>query len=134
MDFGLHHPGATSSRRRQIIISLPPPTVDGEEWDVFWAQHYVGADLLREEIERAGVDTSDLGNLIGIWDSSERNHGEHVSNTIAGPHPSAIIPTDNYLQYRNLSAREDNDYVENYRQAHKQCLQNNICPPISTTP
>ena len=79
-----------------------PPTVNGEDWDVFWAQHYVGADLLREEIERAKVNTDTLDDLIGIWDSPREKHGEYISNIIAGPHPSAVIPADGPLKYSNF--------------------------------
>ena len=76
-----------------------PPTVDGEKWDVFWAQHHVGSDMLRKDIEKSNIDASDLSDIIGIWDTPQNNHGEHVSSIIAGPYPSAVIPTEHRLNY-----------------------------------
>ena len=76
-----------------------PPRVAGEAWNLFWAQHYVGADLLRQDIEKMEVDADTVRSLIGIWDTSQRNHGEYVSHLVAGPTPAAVIPLDQALAY-----------------------------------
>ena len=80
-----------------------PHRVEGENPEVFWAQELVGADLLREELKKQGGFTyEDVARMIGIWDSDRDLHGEFVSNIIAGPKASAVIPLDEPLDYDNL--------------------------------
>ena len=98
-----------------------PPPVEGEYWDVFWAQHYVGADLLREELKQQNIRNDDLYSLVGIWDAPYKNHGEYVSQIIAGPRASAVIPINDPLPFQmpfqrmiNLFRREDYPSYINY--------------------
>ena len=60
--------------------------------DAFWAQEYVGADILRKKLAEASGIKEVTRNLLQIWDSNNHRHGEHVSQIIAGPFPSAVIP------------------------------------------
>ena len=119
-----HHPGLTPSRQRQSTMLLPPHR-GRRRVDVFWAQHYVGADLLREEIERAGVDTGGLENIVHIWDSSRFGHGEYVSNIVAGPHPSAVIPTDHHFEYQGSFLADPLLHAVSYI---KKCHYEKNCP------
>ena len=58
---------------------LFPPLVEGEDWDVFWAQHIVGADLLREELEKSGVMKDvNPASVIGVWDILRRDNMENT--------------------------------------------------------
>ena len=98
------------------------PIVEDEHWDVFWAQHQIGADLLREELEKEEITEDKVATIIGIWDRPENRHGEFVSNLIAGPRASAIIPLDNPLPYTDVS------HIGNYESIHKKCHQNQSCP------
>ena len=106
---------------------LFPPSVEGEDWDIFWAQHYVGADLLRTELKRPNVmKDENIASVVGVWDTSEVDHGEYVSNIIAGRRLSAIIPTQNPILYQDLDAGDD--YTATYEEFSKKCRQNNNCP------
>ena len=103
-----------------------PPLVKGEPWDHFWAQHYVGADLFRKELEQSqSLKTHNPASFIDVWDTSREEHGEYVSQIIAGPQPSALIPFETILPYRDLDER---NYIENYRKLFTNCLQTRSCP------
>ena len=105
---------------------LFPPTVDGEEWDIFWAQHLVGADLLREEIGKVEFSREELHKIVGIWDTDNNGHGEVVSHIVAGPYPSAVIPTDRVLKHSNL--KTSSSYTGNYERFFRECSENGFCP------
>ena len=77
----------------------------------FWAQEYTGADLAREKLKGFTAPK----NLIGIWDSSNDDHGQKVANIIMGPHASALIPSEDAPYYLNLSS--SSDYVSAYESA-----------------
>ena len=101
-----------------------PPLVEGEEWDIFWAQNYTGADLLREEIKK--LDTPfHPASIIGIWDDSSK-HGEHVSQIIAGQKSSAVIPSNSPIVPVETSYGED--YIEGYESFMRNCREQNHCP------
>ena len=101
-----------------------PPLVEGEEWDIFWAQNYTGADLLREEIKK--LDTPfHPASIIGVWDGSSK-HGEHVSQIIAGPKSSAVIPSSNPIIPVETYYTED--YIEAYQSFVQNCREQNHCP------
>ena len=71
-----------------------PPRVEGEPWDAFWAQHMTGADLMRREVEKSRtLIGGSLAGLVAVWDGS-RGHGELVSQVVAGPRASAVVPVD----------------------------------------
>ena len=115
--------GLTSVLARSVQEQCSfPPTVEGEAWDVFWAQHYVGADLLREDIGKLSFSQNDIQSLIGIWDTGERNHGEYVSHLVAGPTPAAVIPLKQTLPYFN------SDYLA-YGEIFTACLERGFCLP-----
>ena len=101
-----------------------------EERDIFWAQHMVGADLLREELKKSGVMEDDNPtSIIGIWDANWMHHGEYVSQLIAGPRPSAVIPADAPLLYKNLYSGDGReDFIAAYKALYEECRQNRNCP------
>ena len=66
-----------------------------------WAQEYTGADLLREKLERS-ENWQVSEHLYQVLDTSFKLHGEHVSQLIAGPHPSAAIPRESPFNYINI--------------------------------
>ena len=108
-----------------------PHKVGGENPGVFWAQELVGADLLREELkEQGGFTFEDVAGMIGIWDASVRTHGEFVSNLIAGPHASAVIPLDEPLSYDDLGEVINGqiNYVKKYGQFYRECHRTGNCP------
>ena len=93
---------------------LFPPLIEGEEWDIFWAQHMVGADLLRKELEKSGVTEDDnVASVVGVWDSG--GHGELVSNIVAGPHQSAIIPINGPSPFQDFDVTSMDNYLEYHR-------------------
>ena len=102
---------------------------------IFWSQEYVGADLLREKLQKRGVRTEEVAALIAIWDTEEDEHGEIASQLIAGPFPSALIPLDEPLDYFDLTA--EGNYGTHNKDAFKRaydrhsehCQQNIFCPP-----
>ena len=52
----------------------------------------MGADLLRKKLEETDGIKEVTSDLVQIWDSNKNRHGEYVSQIIAGPFPSAVIP------------------------------------------
>ena len=112
---------------------LFPPMVEGEEWDVFWAQHYAGTDLLREELEKIQFSREDVFSIVGIWDIDVRQHGEQVSNLVGGPKDSAVIPLNKTMPYINFSYDPydtKNTFHEGYTDLYKNCHQKEINCPI----
>lgn len=94
----------------------------------FWAQEYIGSDLLKEEMSQKRIDTSRAAQILGVWDSSSQNHGEHVTNLIAGPFASSLIHLDRPLIYANLE--QTSDYLKAYEKALRQCKKRSLCPGI----
>ena len=87
--------------------------------DAFWAQEYMGIDLLRKELKVFGgveVTSSD----IQIWDTHAYKHGQYVSSLIAGPSPVAIIPQARPIAITKVQGfhRSSDDL---YGIAYKQC-------------
>ena len=94
----------------------------------FWAQQYVGADLLRSELKKLTYNQSDLTEILTLWDSSENGHGEFVSQIIAGPFPSAVIPLEAPLEfYKFKSGNNFGNYIRS-QVFYRECLQNQNCP------
>ena len=94
----------------------------------FWAQQYVGADLLRTMLEEFTYNRDDIAKLVGLWDSSEKGHGEFVSQIIAGPFPSAVIPLETPLEfYKFKSGNRFGNYIRS-QAFYKECLRNQNCP------
>jgi hypothetical protein len=92
----------------------------------FWAQEYVGSDLLKQEMVEKKINTSNATTLLGVWDSSNNSHGELVGNLVAGPFASSLITSDLPPDYVNLHATEN--YFEAYEQALDQFNKNSHHP------
>ncbi len=56
----------------------------------YWAQELIGADLLREELEK--VPPPKTKNFIAVFDTSTNNHNVHVKNLISDEGTQAILP------------------------------------------
>ena len=69
----------------------------------YWAQEMVGADLLREEIEKAMSLPEDKF-LIAVFDNNKEynNHAVYVENIISHKGPQAILPSLNSLQLHHF--------------------------------
>ena len=96
----------------------------------FWAQQYVGGDLLREKLKLLGIEGNRVLELIQIWDGEGRNklkHGEGVSSLIAGPHSSAIIPLSENIPYLDLFS--GGHVAKRYQTISQTCASpSNVCP------
>ena len=107
------------------LCPYPPLVDEGEEWDIFWAQNYTGADLLREEIKK--LDTPfHPASIIGVWDIPIAKHEEHVSQIIAGPKSSAVIPSSSPIVPVEIQRR--GHYIEAYESFVRNCREQNHCP------
>ena len=93
--------------------------------DAFWAQEYVGADLLRKKLEETDGIKEVTSDLVQIWDSNKNRHGEYVSHIIAGPFPSAVIPQPypiDVTEIPNINGTNGYEYL------YEQCQRENNCP------
>ncbi len=73
------------STRNFIKSSLIPLSLSD-----YWAQEMIGADLLREELEK--VPPPKTKNFIAVFDTSTNNHNVHVKNLISDEGTQAILP------------------------------------------
>ena len=101
--------------------------------DAFWAQEYVGADLLRKRLEEAEGIKEATSDLVQIWDGNNNRHGEYASNIIAGPFPSAVIPQPNPIDVTEASKITGANAYEylyryDYEYLYKQCRREGNCP------
>ena len=125
---------ATNSMTQETnTCSFALPSVDDAPWDAFWAQHYIGADLLRHDLKKSTVTTADISRLVGVWDTEYQHHGEFVSELIAGPRPSAPIPFDGHINYIDLLAGynqslKDPHYIDLFLKLFRNCYRQNNCP------
>ena len=69
----------------------------------FWAQEYTGVDLLREKLLDRPMDWEVSPHLFQIWDTPDDQHGEKVSQLIAGPYASAPIPLEVPFDYFDIN-------------------------------
>jgi hypothetical protein len=85
----------------------------------YWAQEYTGADLVRERLKSSINEPG----LIEVWDSNE--HGESVSNLIAGPKPSALIPSDSKPVVRYVDGMFNAEAA--HLKAASECMNEKNC-------
>ncbi|MFZ4713779.1 MAG: S8 family serine peptidase [Bacteriovoracaceae bacterium] len=102
----------------QLVPTTPAPhKIVG--LSAYWAQEYTGTDLVRERLKSSVIEPG----LIEVWDSNE--HGESVSNLIAGQKPSALIPSNSNPAIRYV------DGIFNPEAAHlkaaSECLTEKNC-------
>ena len=105
-----------------------PPTAEGEPWDAFWAQRMTGADLMRGEIAASGAALQSLPDgLAQVWDGDDGDrHGELVSQVVAGPSLSAVVPADRPAFYRNVPWASE--IAAGFELLHWQCSSGRQCP------
>ena len=89
-----------------------------------WAQEYTGADLLREKLKES-TQWEVSYNLVQIWDDPLIDHGEHVSNLIASPHPTATIPLEHPIDYIKF---EHLNHKTTIHDSFMRCREENSCP------
>ena len=91
----------------------------------YWAQEMVGADLLREEIEKAPALPEDK-HLVSVFDAPVKNHYVHVQNIISHEGPQAVLPTLNSSQLKYVRTSWTSDYVNAAEQLSppKENIQN----------
>ena len=82
---------------------------DGKLTD-YWAQEMVGADLLREEIEKAPPLPEDK-HLVSVFDTPSGNHNIHVQNIISHEGPQAVLPALNSSQLKYFETKWGSDYL-----------------------
>ena len=106
--------------------------------DAFWAQEYMGVDLLRKRLEAfGGIQVT--SNDIQVWDTHVYRHGHYVSNLIAGPFPSAVIPRAWAIpitKVEEVHGSPDHLYKKAYEQCRGHCpyyIQNSMYWYGSTT-
>ena len=106
-------------------ISCPSPS---QQDSTFWAQQYVGADLLRTMLEEYTYNRDGLAKIVALWDGTKNRHGEFVSQIIAGPFPSAVIPLETPLDfYRFKSSNNFGNHIRS-QLFYRECLRNQDCP------
>ena len=90
---------------------------DGKLTD-YWAQEMVGADLLREEIEKAPPLPEDKF-LVAVFDTTSDDHNIHVQNLISHEGEQAVLPELNASQMQFFHTNIPSTYmsvVENLTQ------------------
>ena len=85
---------------------------DGKLTD-YWAQEMVGADLLKEELEKAPPLPEDKY-LVAVFDDTNNNHNVHVQNIISHEGPQAVLPALNSSQLEFFKTKWDSDYTYTY--------------------
>ena len=83
---------------------------DGKLTD-YWAQEMIGADLLREEIEKAPPLPEDK-HLVAVFDSLLGSHNTYVQNIISHKGPQAVLPALNSSQLKFFHTHWNSDYME----------------------
>lgn len=125
---GIEPDSTTCVFPKPIEAILPAAYLDKERitgLDAFWAQEYVGADLLREKLQETHYLEDVTEDLVQVWDSSNRFyplHGEVVSHLIAGPFPSAVIPQAYPIDVKMISG------PRTYEELYRQCRSEGSCP------
>ncbi len=96
----------------------------------FWAQEYTGADLVRAELKKLNLKFSK--NLVAVWDSrlTDRNkHGERVAQLIIGPYESALLPSDESVQYEDVEfERGRMQPADKFEKLFRDCQNRDDCP------
>lgn len=97
---------------------------------LYWAQEYTGADLVRAELIKNNFILP--ANLIDVWDAKPRarnNHGERVSQLIAGPHATALLPSDKPIQYKDVEhERGLMNPEDKFKKLYRKCSLSRNCP------
>ena len=85
----------------------------------------MGADLLRRELEKLDVrEDNPVSSVINIWDVLDGwtfKHGEYVSQIIAGPKASAVIPLDDPIPFQEIS------HIIDFSVLYRECHQKRNC-------
>lgn len=96
----------------------------------YWAQEFTGADLVRTELISENISLPQ--DFIGVWDAKPRlrnNHGEKVSQLIAGPHLSALIPSEEPVQYLDVEFERDlMKPADKFIKLFQECSAEKNCP------
>ena len=77
----------------------------------YWAQEMVGADLLKEDLEKATPLPEDK-HLVAVFDSPKNNHNIHVQNIISHEGPQAVLPALNSSQMKYFQTSWVSEFTE----------------------
>ena len=110
------------------LLSSQHRLKDGKLSD-YWAQEMIGADLLKEELEKAPPLPEDKF-LVAVFDSVDKfsDHGIYVQNLISHDRDQAVLPGLNASQIQFFQTKGASQYmsaVENIARDFKQDIQNN---------
>ena len=83
---------------------------DGKLTD-YWAQEMVGADLLKEELEKA-PPLPENKFLVAVFDTTRVSHSIHVQNIISHEGPQAVLPALNSSQIQFFHTRFSSSYIQ----------------------
>ena len=83
---------------------------DGKLTD-YWAQEMIGADLLREEIEKTPPLPEDKF-LVAVFDSRIYDHGIYVQNLISHEGEQAVLPGLNTSQIQFFETEGSSQYMD----------------------
>ncbi|MCY4644911.1 MAG: S8 family serine peptidase [Bacteriovoracales bacterium] len=122
---------ADKKEKREETCPFSPEKPKKYVWGTFWAQEYVGADLLREELNRADkLSLEDISDFVQIWDTSLGHHGVQVGHILGGPYPSGVVPREESLEHLDLYGPEllPHEYVEQYENFYDLCVEGQNCP------
>ena len=91
------------------LLSSKHQLKDGKLSD-YWAQEMIGADLLREEIEKAPPLPEDKF-LVAVFDSTEVDHSTYVQNLISDEGEQAVLPNLNNSQLQFFQTGGSSQYM-----------------------
>lgn len=81
-------PEAKGNLRSCNIVPAQANFFEGQLSD-YWGQELIGADLLKEELEKTDVPDK---HLVEVFDSKKRNHDKKVRNLIADEGKNSVLP------------------------------------------
>ena len=91
------------------LLSSQQKLKDGKLTD-YWAQEMIGADLLKEEIEKAPPLPEDKF-LTAVFDGPRYRHNIHVQNLISHKKDQAVLPELNDSQLRYFDTSIPSQYI-----------------------
>ena len=91
------------------LLSSQKKLKDGKLTD-YWAQEMIGADLLREEIEKVPPLPEDKF-FVAVFDSSNGDHNIYVQNLISHKKDQAVLPELNDSQLRYFDTSIPSQYM-----------------------
>ena len=105
------------------LLSSKHQLKDGKLTD-YWAQEMIGADLLKEEIEKAPPLPEDKF-LVAVFDSPSNDHNIHVQNLISHDGEQAVLPKLNDSQIQFFQTSGSSQYMDVVEELQKFTIRQN---------